>query len=290
MRKNVSGQKISASLVAKADGSAVTTGTTTVYVTVDGGTQATTGAATHKGNGEWSYAPSQAETNGNHVAYTFVNTLAVGVTVNVYPVAYDPTDAVRLGISSLPNATAGAASGLAIVGSNMGTATSVTGAVGSVTGNVGGNVVGSVGSATTVNGLAAGVITAASIATDAITAAKVATDVIAEIWAGAPAGPTLNDQADAVWARAPGSIVAGTVAASPAPTTTTLTATVDVVPTVADQFKGRIVIFAADTTTAALRGQATDITASTAPGSGQAGLTFTALTTAPVTGDVFKIL
>jgi hypothetical protein len=42
----------------------------------------------------------------------------------------------------------GAASGIAIVGSNMGTATSVSGAVGSVTGNVGGNVVGSVASVT----------------------------------------------------------------------------------------------------------------------------------------------
>ena len=46
----------------------------------------------------------------------------------------------------------GAASGIAIVGSNMGTVSSVTGAVGSVTGNVGGNVVGSVASVTaTVN-------------------------------------------------------------------------------------------------------------------------------------------
>ena len=40
-------------------------------------------------------------------------------------------------INSIPDAVAGAASGLAIVGSNMGTATSVTGAVGSVTGAVG---------------------------------------------------------------------------------------------------------------------------------------------------------
>ena len=42
----------------------------------------------------------------------------------------------------------GAASGLALVGSNVGSASSVSGAVGSVTGNVGGNVVGSVASVT----------------------------------------------------------------------------------------------------------------------------------------------
>lgn len=52
-----------------------------------------------------------------------------------------------------------------------------------------------------------------------------------------------------------------------------------------DQFKGRIVTFLADTTTAALRGQATDITASTAGGV----LTVTALTTAPASGDTFVI-
>lgn len=49
-------------------------------------------------------------------------------------------------VNSIPDAVAGAASGLALVGSNVGVATSVSGAVGSVTGNVGGNVTGSVGS------------------------------------------------------------------------------------------------------------------------------------------------
>ena len=53
-----------------------------------------------------------------------------------------------------------------------------------------------------------------------------------------------------------------------------------------DQFKGRIITFDKDTTTTALRGQATDITAYT-----HATLTFTvtALTTAPASGDTFTI-
>lgn len=55
-----------------------------------------------------------------------------------------------------------------------------------------------------------------------------------------------------------------------------------------DQFRGRIIIFDADTTTAALRGQATDITANTAAALPQ--FTFTALTTAPVAGDTFSIV
>jgi len=56
----------------------------------------------------------------------------------------------------------------------------------------------------------------------------------------------------------------------------------------ADQFKGRILIFDNDTTTAALRGQATDITEHTA--AGLPLLKFTPLTTAPVSGDTFSIV
>lgn len=56
----------------------------------------------------------------------------------------------------------------------------------------------------------------------------------------------------------------------------------------ADQFKGRIIIFDKDTTTTALRGQATDITAST--NAATPTFTVTALTTAPVSGDTFVIV
>jgi hypothetical protein len=55
----------------------------------------------------------------------------------------------------------------------------------------------------------------------------------------------------------------------------------------ADSFKGRIVIFDRNTTTAALRCQATDITANTSGATPT--LTVTALTTAPATGDRFRI-
>lgn len=97
------------------DGSAVTSGTPTVYYTVDGGTQGTgAGTSTHEGNGQWSYAPAQAETNGDHVAFTMVLTNAISQTVNVWPVSFDPTDSVRMGITALPNAAADAAGGLPI--------------------------------------------------------------------------------------------------------------------------------------------------------------------------------
>jgi hypothetical protein len=78
-------------------------------------------------------------------------------------------------------------------------------------------------------------------------------------------------------------IVNGT--ASGIPTTTTMVSDVGI--TVDDQLKGRIIIFADNTTTTALRDQATDITACTASSN---TLTFTALTTAPVSGDTFVIV
>lgn len=121
MRKNVASQVVSAHLVSKTDGSDVTSGTTTVYYNGNGGTQAAGGStATHEGNGEWSYVPAQAETNYNQVAFTFVNTSAVSVTVNCYPVAYDPTDSVRAGLTALPNVASGNSGAIPTVGTGTG--------------------------------------------------------------------------------------------------------------------------------------------------------------------------
>ena len=61
---NTAGQKIGAQMVSATDGSAFT-GSVTVYVTIDAGTQAVgsvgAGACTHEGNGFHTYAPAQAE-------------------------------------------------------------------------------------------------------------------------------------------------------------------------------------------------------------------------------------
>ena len=85
MKKNVASQIVSAVLIATADGSAVTAGTTTVQVTIDGGTQTLgTGTVTHEGNGLWSYAPTQAETNGDHISFLFINSSAITTNIQVY--------------------------------------------------------------------------------------------------------------------------------------------------------------------------------------------------------------
>lgn len=115
MRKNTASQYVAFQMNSATDGSAVTAGTPTVYYTIDGGAQGTgAGTATHEGNGQWSYAPTQAETNGDHVAFTMVLASAISQTVNVWPVSFDPTDAVRMGLTALPNANADAAGGLPI--------------------------------------------------------------------------------------------------------------------------------------------------------------------------------
>lgn len=76
--------------------------------------------------------------------------------------------------------------------------------------------------------------------------------------------------------------------ASGVPTTTSIpTSACTPAGAAADQFKTRIITFDADTTTTALRGQATDITASS--NSATPTFTVTALTTAPVSGDTFSI-
>ena len=55
MRKNEAGQVVAFQAVSSTDGSAVTTGSPTVYITIDGGTQATgTNSAIHEGQGAWS--------------------------------------------------------------------------------------------------------------------------------------------------------------------------------------------------------------------------------------------
>lgn len=84
--------------------------------------------------------------------------------------------------------------------------------------------------------------------------------------------------------RSTRAIAVGTVGTS-ASTTSIPTSALSPAASVANQFRGRIVIFDSGTITAALRGQATDITASSSGGT----LTVTALTTAPASGDTFTI-
>lgn len=160
----------------------------------------------------------------------------------------------------------------------------------------------------TATAIASNAITAAKVATDAIGAAQVAADAVTEIQTGLStlnaagvrtavglASANLDTQLSSVQSDVTSikghpdrTVIRGTVSAT-APTTTSFTCSaLSPAGVAADQFKGRILVFDNATTTTALRGQATDITASSA--AGLPLLTFTALTTAPVATDSFSIV
>ena len=85
--KNVAGQVFQAHMV-NTDGSAFS-GTVTVYIEGNNGTQTIgsvgSGVCTSKGNGSYSYLPSQAETNYDCIKLTFIGTGAVPVGQTIYP-------------------------------------------------------------------------------------------------------------------------------------------------------------------------------------------------------------
>lgn len=86
MVKNQSGQSIGGQMISATDGSNYS-GTVTVYITGDAGTQAIgsvgSGICTAEGQGYYSYRPSQTETNYDLIAFTFVGTGAITATVQV---------------------------------------------------------------------------------------------------------------------------------------------------------------------------------------------------------------
>lgn len=84
MKKNQAGQYITAQLNALADGTPVTSGTTSVTVIGDGTAAAGAGTVTHLSGGTWRYAPTQAETNFSHITFVFSNSLAATQSPQVY--------------------------------------------------------------------------------------------------------------------------------------------------------------------------------------------------------------
>lgn len=143
-----------------------------------------------------------------------------------------------------------------------------------------------------------------------VAAIKAKTDLIPASPAAVSDIPSASSIADAVWdeavsghtsagttglalrdadLRGSRTVIRGTVGTSTTPSTTQFTpSAISPAGAAVDQFKGRIVIFDNDTATAALRGQATDITGNSSAATPL--FTFTALTTAPADGDTFSIV
>lgn len=141
------------------------------------------------------------------------------------------------------------------------------------------------------SGLYAGAMPAVSagvynvVAKDRAGGAAAESDVTVGVGSVEWTGTTISDtNAQLTLNRAIKAITLATVG-SGSTTTSVVTSSLSPAAAVTDQFKGQILCFASDTTTAALRGQKTDITGSTAGGV----LTVTALTTAPASGDTAVI-
>jgi len=165
-RKNTAGQNLGFVLINATTGGALTGATVTAYRSIDGAAQASaTGSVTELGHGQYNFAPSQADTNGNQISYLFTAASAVPAEKTIVTTAADPTNGTSLGLTNLDAAIStrstyagGAVASVTgnvggnVLGSVAGSVAAVTGNVGgsvaSVTGNVGGNLAGSVGSVT----------------------------------------------------------------------------------------------------------------------------------------------
>lgn len=158
------------------------------------------------------------------------------------------------------------------VGSVTGAVGSVTGAVGSVTGNVGGNVVGSVGSVTTVSDK---------------TGYRLSATGVDDVWDEAMSGHTTAGTFGDKFRAHAAAVLKALVTTGSTTTSVVLNATTGVegaAPSSTNDFyNGRVIIFITGT----LAGQATDIT--DYDGSTKA-LTVTALTGAPSSGDTAVIV
>ena len=115
-RKNTASQYLGFVAVKAADGTAMTgltIGSFGKYRSIDGGAQAScTGTISETANGQYVIALSQADTNGNDISFLFTYSGMIPVEKTIVTTTADPTDTVRFGLTSLPNAAAGASTGL----------------------------------------------------------------------------------------------------------------------------------------------------------------------------------
>jgi hypothetical protein len=81
--KNTAGQFLYFTIINASDGSALTSAVSG-YRTIDNGTQAAvTGTLSHKGNGQWQLAMSQADTNGDNIGFLFTHASGIPVSINI---------------------------------------------------------------------------------------------------------------------------------------------------------------------------------------------------------------
>lgn len=123
LKKNTASQNVYFCLVNASTGGALTGATVSVRRCLDGTFAAAGGTVTEDTGGLYKFAPSQADTNADLLCYYFTATSAIPVCLTIRTTAADLSDSVRLGLTALPNATAGANTGLPVVGTQVPNAT-----------------------------------------------------------------------------------------------------------------------------------------------------------------------
>lgn len=112
-RKNTASQFLCVQMVLTATGAVGTGLSPAARRCIDGTFAAGGGTFTEDGStGSYKYAMAQADTSGNDISIIVTATGCIPVCVNFVTTAADPTDSVRLGLTALPNAAAGANGGL----------------------------------------------------------------------------------------------------------------------------------------------------------------------------------
>ncbi len=261
-------RRIPVLLVDITDGFTPETGVTapTINVSKNGATPAS-GAGTWAeiGNGQYYYQLTTGEVDTLGWVSLNIEKATVSRDYNcvVQIMAYDPFDTVRIGLTALPNAAAGAAGGLP-------------------TGNASGQV--------TVAGTASGALTSSSFAANSLTASALATDAVTEI-AGAvwDVDYTLHTTAQTFGKlldilRKSNTATEGTVSASGSPANTTTYFRTSLTSYVDNFFNGQTILF----TDGALAGQ-TAIVSSFTQSNGVIQLA-DSLTSTPATGVAFVVL
>lgn len=102
MKKNVASQVIGVQMITAADGTDFA-GTVTCTISKDGAALAASGGTgpTLDATGYYTYVPTQAETNYDHIAFHFTGTGAISTTVQVYPDQLTYTVANKLDVNVL---------------------------------------------------------------------------------------------------------------------------------------------------------------------------------------------
>ena len=120
LRKNVASQNIYFVLINATTGAALTGASVTTWVSKDGAAQASGGGTvTGDGNGQYHYAPTQAETNATAVGFLFTATTAVPVNIHCFTDVVDGNGFTSTNVVDIAGTISAGGAGTVAITSNI---------------------------------------------------------------------------------------------------------------------------------------------------------------------------